>query len=189
MIGNGGRSGGGGWGFPVLAGAAVLVLVTAACGGGTSESQAPPETQTEQEVGESGELTLVMDEFSFVPDTITVSAGQEITLTIVNDGMVEHELMIGHPFGGGPEWESDLFARMAPEVMSGDGYVLEGMEGMEEEEGEEMHGHEAAAIELESGAEVTLHLAIPADAVGEWELGCFLPQHYEAGMKGTLIVQ
>jgi len=168
---------------------AILALAAAACGGGSTgagagEAPIAPEQQQEG-------LTLVMDEFSFAPDTLTVSAGQEVVLTILNEGKKAHELMIGLPVGGGPGWQTDLFVRMDPQVVSGEGYELEGFEGMEEgheeEEGDmQMHG---AEIEVEAGGEVTLRLTVPADAAGEWEMGCFLPRHYESGMRGTLIVQ
>lgn len=179
--------------LPALA----LALVAAACGGGTDGGS---DGAGAVAIGEQQEgLTVVMDEYSFAPETLTVSAGQVIELTIVNEGEKEHELMIGLPVGGGPAWETDLFARMDPEAMSGDEYHLEGFEGMEEEagghedEGDEMGemgemGH-GAELEVEAGGEVTIRLHIPEDAVGEWEIGCFLPNHYESGMKGTLIVQ
>lgn len=43
-------------------------------------------------------------------------------------------------------------------------------------------------IELEKGQSVKLTLRVP-DKAGEWEIGCFQPGHYEAGMKAKLIVQ
>lgn len=172
--------------------ASAIALVAAACGGGTEESDGTGAVAVDGQEG----LTVVMDEYSFAPETLTVSGGEEVRLTIVNEGDDEHELMIGLPVGGGPEWETDLFGRMAPEVVSGEEYHLEGFEGMEEEqheeeeeaheEGEMAHG---AEIEVEPGEEVTLRLHIPEDAVGEWEIGCYLTNHYERGMKGTLIVE
>lgn len=175
--------------FLVLAGGiAVLALVAAACGGGTSGSEGTRSGTTETDaVQDEGKLTLVMDEFTFLPETLTVSAGSDLELTIVNEGGKPHELMIGLPVGGGPEWETDLFGRMEPEVMRGGSFHMEGFEHMEDEmEGE--HGHHGAEIEVEPGGQVIIRMHIPEDAVGKWEMGCFLPQHYEAGMKGTMIV-
>ena len=168
----------------------VIALVAAACGGDGEGSDGGGAVSVDGQEG----LTVVMDEYSFAPETLTVTAGEEVLLTIVNEGDDEHELMIGLPVAGGPEWENDLFARMDPEVVSGEEYHLEGFEGMEEE-GTEEEGHEegemghGAEVEVEPRGEVTLRLHIPEDAVGEWEIGCFLTNHYESGMKGTLIVQ
>lgn len=182
----------------LLPGVAALALVAAGCAGGAGGAGGDTGMEeTEVEAGgggEGGEVTLVMDEFSFVPETLTLPAGEEVDLTIVNEGGKAHELMIGMPVGSGPEWESDLFVRMEPEAMHGEGYELEGFEGMHEEEEGEEEGHAAgemhgAEVEVEPGAEVTLRLHVPADAEGDWEMGCFLPQHYESGMKGTLVVE
>ncbi len=169
----------------------VLALVAGACGGDGETSDGGGAVAVD---GQDG-LTIVMDEYSYAPETLTVTAGEEVVLTIINEGDEEHELMIGLPVGGGPEWETDLFARMAPEVISGEEYHLEGFEGMEEGEHEEEEGHEEGAmahgaeVEVEARGEVTLRLHIPEDAVGEWEIACYLTNHYESGMKGTLIVQ
>lgn len=172
-------------------GAGALVLL-AACGGGGGGGGGGG--AGEVAVSPTGEgLSLVLAEYRFVPETLTVKAGEDVELTIINQGAREHELMIGRPAGGGPAWEEDLLARMEPEVLSGEGYKLAGfpgMEGMEEHEEEAgMEEHGGAEIEVEAGGRVTLVLHVPADATGEWEMGCFLPQHYERGMKGTLVVE
>ncbi|HSL66985.1 MAG TPA: cupredoxin domain-containing protein [Actinomycetota bacterium] len=168
-----------------------IALVAASCGGGgTPSTQGGGGEATIGDTTDQGSITIVMDEYSFSPSTITVKAGQEFDLKIRNIGNDEHELMIGLPVGGGPEWKQDLFGRMDVQVMGGEGH-LEGFEGMVEEEGEE-GGHEGmqhgAEVEVEAGNEVTLHVRVPADAAGSWEIGCFLPNHYERGMKGTLVV-
>jgi uncharacterized cupredoxin-like copper-binding protein len=110
----------------------------------------------------------------------------------VNDGDEPHELMIGQPSGGGPEWGTDLFGMMEPEAVEGDGYHMEGvghMEGSEEGEEEEHGMGHGAEVEVEPGGQVLLRLHVPEDATGEWEMGCFLTGHYEAGMHGTLVVE
>ena len=54
---------------------------------------------------------------------------------------------------------------------------------------EAAHGHQGAHVTVEPGGVVELTLLVPADAVGTWEIGCFLEGHYEAGMLGTFNVQ
>ncbi|HYT78023.1 MAG TPA: hypothetical protein VEQ37_01940 [Actinomycetota bacterium] len=73
-------------------------------------------------------------------------------------------------------------ARMKPEVVSGTGYRLV-------ESGPGAAGGPGGIwIEVAPGAAVTLRLAVPTDATGTWEMGCFIPGHYQAGMKAALRV-
>ena len=54
-----------------------LVFLLSACAGGSKTS---------------AEITMTMNEFSYSPSSIKVSAGQPVELTITNDGQVEgHE--------------------------------------------------------------------------------------------------
>ncbi|MFQ5524550.1 MAG: plastocyanin/azurin family copper-binding protein, partial [Acidimicrobiia bacterium] len=57
-----------------------------------------------------------------------------------------------------------------------------------ESEGADHADDHGAMIEVEPGGEITLRFTIPADATGTYEMGCFLPGHYDAGMKGTVTV-
>ncbi len=65
---------------PLLA-APVLLFALAACGGDEDTA-----TQTSS-------VTVVADEYTFDPDTLTVPAGQ-VTFTLRNDGAEEHEFEI-----------------------------------------------------------------------------------------------
>ncbi len=49
-------------------------------------------------------------------------------------------------------------------------------------------GHSGSAITVKPGGRVELELQIPLDAAGDWEFGCFIEGHFEAGMHGTLSV-
>ncbi len=137
-------------------------------------------------------LVLVMNEFSFTvagsplppgypPRTATLPAGRSVLVTLRNDGRIVHQWRVGRtllPRGG---YEDDLLAKMDPEVVSGTGYRL-----VQPGEGPAGGG---VSIELQPGAAVTLRLAVPADATGTWEMGCFVPGHYQAGMKAPLRVE
>lgn len=60
-------------------------------------------------------------------------------------------------------------------------------------------GHHGAMVMLEPGDPVAgepgqvsiIEFTVPAEKVGVWEIGCFQEagQHYEDGMRGTLIVE
>lgn len=57
-----------------------LALLLVACGGNTG--------------GEGTPMTIVAKEFKFEPATITVAPGQVIKLTLKNEGVIDHDLMI-----------------------------------------------------------------------------------------------
>jgi len=94
---------------------ATLVLAMAACGGGRSEPESP----------EPVSFTIEMTEYAFAPNELTVAVGQEVTLTLVNKGQLEHEIMIGRDVvmaDGRPNgFTVDLFefAGVEPEVHGG----------------------------------------------------------------------
>ena len=81
--------------------------------------------------------------------------------------------------------------------MAGEGDHAEGDGGMDMGGGEE--GHHGGMVMLQpgdpSGAEPgqvsIIEFTVPADKVGVWGIGCFQEagQHYEDGMRGTLIVE
>jgi uncharacterized cupredoxin-like copper-binding protein len=36
---------------------------------------------------------------------------------------------------------------------------------------------------------VVLHFTLPDEAIGTWEIGCFIPGHYQAGMLAPVVVE
>ncbi|MEX2322462.1 MAG: cupredoxin domain-containing protein [Acidimicrobiia bacterium] len=71
---------------------AVIAIALAACGGGdeTTTTAAPTTTAG----GAGVEVIIGATEFEFDPDELTVPADTEITLTLVNNGVVEHDITI-----------------------------------------------------------------------------------------------
>jgi uncharacterized cupredoxin-like copper-binding protein len=126
-----------------------------------------------------GTVRITMGEFYFRPDTVTLKAGQEVTIELVNQGSVEHEFMVGrdvHREDSRPEgYMHDFFQGLNVR------YTLDKAEFEQKPE----HG---TGVEVEPGGRATLTFTVPSDRVGEWEMGCFVPGHYEAGMKGRLVV-
>lgn len=98
---------------------------------------------------------------------ITIHAGQRHLIRFENVGNVEHEVH----FGRGP----DLEARLYKENLFG-------------EHGEE-GGMGFLGLHLLPGESATLHIWIPEDKKGEWEIACFMPGHYEAGQRAPLIIE
>ncbi|MEJ2710943.1 MAG: cupredoxin domain-containing protein [Anaerolineales bacterium] len=138
-------------------------------------------------------ITLDMAEYTFTPDTIEVKVGQPVTIEMVNNGALEHELMIGRNVAmmdGRPSgFEHDLFAEAGIEPN-----VVGGMMKMAEDGAhtdEESHMHEGFMVALpKTGDKATLSFTATKEMLGEWEMGCFEQDgvHYDAGMKGTFIV-
>ena len=131
----------------------LVALLTTACGGGGGDDG----TSTSP-VGSGSSLSIKGTEFVFEPGDFSIKAGQEFTVTLDNDGVVDHSFSIlkaGNVISAMDEYSEDL----------------------------EIPG---TAINLgpdESGS-VTFTIA---DA-GRYQFICALPGHLEAGMKGQLTV-
>lgn len=137
--------------FTVVVGLLLIALLLSACGGTSSES---PNSFT----------VAATEDFTYSPDTISVTAGQEITLTFNNEGSVEHSLNI---LNSDEELE----------------HVLE-----EAHEEEELHEELALEIhEIEPGASETKTFTAPTEA-GDYIFFCSLPGHADEGLVGTLTV-
>jgi len=123
--------------------------------------------------------------------TFRVSAGKTVGFHIHNEGKIVHELAIGRklkveekevsgkkvtvPAG----YETNLFDMVDADLFFYYGTAKAELEGAKFEE-----------LEIEPGIRDTwIRLKFPESAKGTWELGCFVPGHYETGMKTTLIVE
>ncbi len=152
----------------------IVVLILAGCSGKS---------------GESVTLTIDMSEYAFTPNTLALKVGQEVTLELVNQGQLAHEIMIGqdvkvehgHPAG---YWK-DFFAiaNVTPQI-------LEASEGAgEAHEGDHEHGGYMVVLP-KNGDKVVIRFKVTPAMIGEWEMGCFEQDgvHYTSGMKGVVTV-
>lgn len=140
-----------------------LAFLIAACGGGATDSPAAgPRT-----------IEVTMKEFKFSPGTITVAPGETITLRFKNTGALEHEFMAGRgaiPSKGYTEdWIAKAGAATATHTHPG-----------------EVHAGQGVRVTADWYG--TLTVVVP-DEKGVYEFGCFVQGHYEAGMKGMLVVK
>jgi uncharacterized cupredoxin-like copper-binding protein len=129
-------------------------------------------------------VRIEMGEFYFqVPGQerhapIVLQAGQSYALVFANVGMMHHEVLIGRHVvveNGTPDgYEVNLLDAL-PLKVAGDGWEV-GVSGFIE-------------VELEPGQEITLEVTMPADLVGDWEIGCFVPGHYQAGMLAPFVIE
>lgn len=148
----------------------ILALIIVACSSGA----------TPQPVS----FTIDMTEYKFEPASLELKVGQEVTLTLVNSGQLQHEIMFGRnvmtmnnrPAG----YQEDMFAAggVTPEVQ----------QDILPEEEEEAHTGFMVAVPV--GGTATVKFTVTEGMVGEWEMGCFEQDgvHYDAGMKGPVTV-
>lgn len=92
-----------------------LALLLGACGGGSKDTPAtsnqpatsqPAATQTAAESGPR-EIRIVLDDFTFEPQDITVKSGERVRLVLVNEGSVAHD------------WHVDSLNLSSPLVQAG----------------------------------------------------------------------
>jgi uncharacterized cupredoxin-like copper-binding protein len=130
------------------------------------------------------EVVIELREFSFTVAggeanaPIVFQAGQPYSVVFSNVGMMEHEVLIGRTVkveDGVPDgYETNLLDAIEVDVV-GDEWEV-GTSGFVE-------------VEIEPGEAVTIHFTLPAELVGTWEIGCFIPGHYQAGMLAPVIVE
>lgn len=111
--------------------------------------------------GPSTSLKLTMTDFAFAPNTLTVPAGQEITITAANNGAVSHDFMI-------MKLGQDLTSR--------------------DHVGAQTHVNAFWEQDpVPSGQTVQSTFVAPTEP-GAYQIVCGIAGHLEAGMVGKLIV-
>ena len=103
----------------------------------------------------------MIDAMRFLPDTITVTEGETIRFVVTNSGRMMHEMVIGTP-----EKLKEHAAMMAKNP------------GMQ---------HEAPYIAHVAPGK-TGEIIWNFNRAGTFEFACLIAGHYEAGMRGTLVV-
>ncbi|WP_426212131.1 plastocyanin/azurin family copper-binding protein [Massilia sp. TWP1-3-3] len=98
------------------------------------------------------------DSMRFAPGELSVEHGETIRFIVRNQGKVQHEIVIGT--------RDDIANRR----QSGH------------------HGHGAGSAMLHVAPGASEQFLWQAELSGELEYACLLPGHYEAGMRGTILV-
>ena len=138
------------------------LTLAAACGGGGAPAPSGPRT-----------VEITISEFSFSPSVLTLQAGETVLLKLHNVGKLEHEFMAGRAATPSKGYAEDWLAKAAPALAP-------------HTHGGEVHLGEGVRVSADWYS--TLKLVVPQEP-GRYEFGCFVAGHYEAGMKGTLIVR
>lgn len=121
-----------------------LSLILTACGGAG---------------GASKSINVVLTDFAFSPNTFTVPAGQPISLSITNNGAVQHSFAI-----------MKLGSQVSGRLTDADR--------------PNMYWQKLA---IQPGQTVSDSFTAPNDP-GEYQILCEVPGHFEAGMVAKLIV-
>ena len=154
----------------VVALAMLTALTVAACGSSAQLARSPAPA------GRVIELT--MQTIAFEPNALTLKAGEHVTIRFLNRASGEHEFMAGRsakPGAGG--FQEDLLAGIKVDT-KGSTAVMSAMPEM---------SHAGFGLRVSAGQTAEASFEVPLLA-GTYEFGCFVPGHYEAGMKGVLVI-
>ena len=120
------------------------------------------------------DVTVIMRDYHFDPTPLYLFRGETIRLTIVNAGMIEHELVLGDSTVQSAWAQADAAATpAAPFATAPPASVPAGIGGLR--------------VVLPSGGSTTLTYVVPE--VGDVLLLCNLPGHQERGMIGQVVFQ
>lgn len=149
-----------------------IVLVALAIWSRPTAATVGPQTLTIR-MGESGPRMY------YRPDQVTLQAGVKVSIVLMNEGKKPHEWMVYDMprTAGKPEhmWtERHTYFKRVPVAITGKARVERSETG------------DLLELELKAGQQVTV--AFTPIRKGRFQMGCLLPEHWERGMKGTLVV-
>jgi len=110
------------------------------------------------------EISVVMNEFSYQPSTLTVPAGQQVVVTLRNEGQIEHDFVVDGIDVSAVSSEGDIGGHH----MGGD--------------------HSEFDLHLSVTAGGTGTLRFTPNQPGTYRIFCSVEGHEEAGMVGELTV-
>ncbi len=109
---------------------------------------------------------------------LRVKAGQVFWIVLKNNGKFAHEI----------SWGRNLIDK----GNYYDGYrenLLENVQVIIIGEKFELVANDLTYFRLHPGQEAELEMTVPAEVIGEWEMGCFISPHYQNGMHLKFIVE
>ncbi|WP_210486171.1 cupredoxin domain-containing protein [Microvirga antarctica] len=98
----------------------------------------------------------------FFPERVEVRTGEQVRFVLRNSGKVEHEFVLDTPANNAAHKQ----AMMADPAMAHD-------------------DPNARRLAASASGEIVWQFTAP----GEYEYACLIPGHYEAGMRGTVVVR
>jgi len=136
--------------------APVFLVVAGACSG----SGEPPGPTTTPASPTDGEITVISSEWGFGPEAIILQLGQEIRLTLQNEGTILHNFNV-----------DGLQVDVIEEISSGG-----------------FSGDDDKLFVGADSDDVGLLRFVPLEA-GEYEFYCTIADHRQLGMEGRLVIQ
>lgn len=109
---------------------------------------------------------------------INLKTGVTYAIVLHNTGSVLHEVQFGRDPGTDENGQPHDYQSM----------MLDGFESSVEANGVETVTESLVEIQIEAGGTATVTFQLPDSAAGTWEIGCFQPGHYQAGMHAPVIV-
>lgn len=133
------------------------------------------------------EMTVLMGEMFFQEEGAAQNAAIRLQTTVPyrvtfkNMGDLPHRVKFGRgliveegvPFA----YTENLFDRVAVKINGTDEVSFR------------VISDQLLELDLDPGQEVEMVFTLPLSSKGEWELGCFVIGHYEAGMRAPLVVE
>lgn len=111
--------------------------------------------------------------------TFRLPVGKTVGIHLHNEGALVHELAIGRGRATDGEYEVVLTEQVPMDVFFYYGEVKA-----------ELEGATFGELEVDQGIKNTwLRAKFGEESRGEWEIGCFVEGHYEAGMHAKLIIE
>lgn len=110
-------------------------------------------------------VKLTADEFAFTPNTVTLTAGQPVQLTIVNTGKVAHDLKSSLPI-------ANLTYQHANNPVDEQAANIKG-----------------GVLDVDFDPGTTAQVTFTPTKAGTYTFKCDVPGHAQLGMTGTFVVQ
>lgn len=139
---------------------AAFAVLAGACGGSASSATNGGRT-----------IQIEMREFAYSPAELALTPGEKVVLRFKNTGTVEHEFMAGSGPTAGKGYATDWLATARTDKTKGH---------------DDAHTGEGLKVSARQTGQIAI--TVPSQG-GEIEFGCFVAGHYEAGMKGKIVIR
>ena len=147
-----------------LALVALLAVAAPACSPGPAAT--PPITPGTP--ASPREVNIIARDYAFAPPAVDLAPGETVLLHVLNGGLVVHEAIIGD-VAVQDAWEAaEAAATNPPPGPTPAVSVPPAVAGLR--------------VVVESGQRSDVAWTVPADAAGDWFVGCHIPGHWALGM-------
>lgn len=120
----------------------------------------------------------------YVPETVTVKAGETVRFVVTNKGQLVHEFNLGTP-GMHAQHEAEMQMMVEHGVLEAD-RINRHMMNVDMGGGHVMRHDHPNSVLLEPGQTGEVVWTFPNDATVDLEFACNVPGHYDAGMQGEV---